>query len=1271
MGTLALSPFFTFAYEPETTHKALTQEIIKVFNAYYPNLKIGDVERSMVESGSVAEDNGLRALHHFYDPVYARGLAGQIPAKDWAENTLAQASIFRPLAGAITGVFGAPTDYSWDRAVYDYVWVSKSRGLDGLGHILHLIEDMSVPDHTRNDAHPPYADKMFRQASPYEHWADKWNTGNIAVAGKILATGEKPKICAVLGECFDSMAIYSNNNFFSKDTMPSKDSIYLLPTKGEARKEKLTTGDIREFILSTNRDKHRLARIEKNIITNSKLYFLEDEDNLVLSDYWSHLSKQAVLHGAGIVKLFFEAVEEERESKRLFTKNKSLTERLAGAMPSRLASIVGISPQPEPKPLVEEIPQSAFEIHLAVKPPSGSPGSLPDGKKPGFLAVSKPGFEESGVFSPPSGVTHLVVQQPSGTANLGTKSPSENDLPFFLQLHAAGGGGTPGFGGGSTALTTGGSTSSSTSDVVPEGDIEPPNAPAIISPAEDNLIFTSTAIYFSGTAEAGSVISNDFNSATITANGEMAWQFNLSNLHQGTTTIKFTAQDEAGNQSTSTARTVFVDSLGPGATLIIEECEEGGSSISEDGCLLSETGEITLNWSTDADDFDHYIAECESGGEECDGFDFSETTETNATYELPSGNTLYTFKVRAVDRHGNTGGEDSQTLEVISMPVVINEIAWAGTAASANDEWIELYNRSSKSVNLVNWVLRAEDGVPYINLSGTISAGGYYLIERTSDNTVSDTAADLIAPFSGAGSGSGLGNPFGEILILSHASTTIDQIPNCGANWSDCGGSASGAHPTMERVDPEVAGTDFTNWGTSNETVKNGLDSAGAALTATPRARNSVHYLIAQVPTLAADRVLKKSFGIYIIKNNENLTVPAGITLTIEPGVVVKIGNESRIIVNGTLKSDGTSADNIIFKSLNDPAAYWKNVLISSESVGSSVSYARFEYGGRYFSDTPSEERAALSIFGNSTSVSHSIFQNSFSAGLRLTSSDSSVSANTFSVGTTTANNVGLYTSGGSPQISQNTFSQNYTGLYITGAGNITDNVFENNIDYPVYSLGGKASFSGNSGSGNGTNGIALTNNIATAGATTTLSANSLPYIIRAASYGAVVIPAGAGVIIGTGVKLAGEDNQTEFIVNGTLKLEGASKDSIIFTSRLDTAPAGWSGILVNSTGRVYGGGFTLRYGGKGVGCPTCAGFRVEGGSVDLSDAIIQNNYLAGMRFSGAATSTLNNFEFRDHQTPTGESTGLVSSASPLTLTNLTFSNNFANTSPENLYSPD
>ena len=79
--------------------------------------------------------------------------------------------------------------------------------------------------------------------------------------------------------------------------------------------------------------------------------------------------------------------------------------------------------------------------------------------------------------------------------------------------------------------------------------------------------------------------------------------------------------------------------------------------------------------------------------------------------------------------------------------VVINEVAWSGTAAGADDEWIELYNPSNASITITGWTLRSTSvGTSALNitLSGTIAAGGYFLLERDNNFTVSDVAADQI-----------------------------------------------------------------------------------------------------------------------------------------------------------------------------------------------------------------------------------------------------------------------------------------------------------------------------------------------------------------------------------------------------------------------------------------------------------------------------------------------------------------------------------------------
>lgn len=107
--------------------------------------------------------------------------------------------------------------------------------------------------------------------------------------------------------------------------------------------------------------------------------------------------------------------------------------------------------------------------------------------------------------------------------------------------------------------------------------------------------------------------------------------------------------------------------------------------------------------------------------------------------------------------------------------VIINEIAWMGTSESANDEWMELYNTGGEEVSLEGWVLEAADGTPQINLSGTISASGFFLLERTDDETVPGIPADQI--YTGA-----LGNG-GEDLILKDASGVVVNRVDASAGW--------------------------------------------------------------------------------------------------------------------------------------------------------------------------------------------------------------------------------------------------------------------------------------------------------------------------------------------------------------------------------------------------------------------------------------------------------------------------------------------------------
>ena len=107
--------------------------------------------------------------------------------------------------------------------------------------------------------------------------------------------------------------------------------------------------------------------------------------------------------------------------------------------------------------------------------------------------------------------------------------------------------------------------------------------------------------------------------------------------------------------------------------------------------------------------------------------------------------------------------------------IVISELAWMGTEASSNDEWIELRNEGSSEISLEGWTLSAVDGSPSINLSGTIPSGGYFLLERTDDESVPEVDANLIYVGS-------LGNS-GEFLELRDGDGALVDSVSAGDGW--------------------------------------------------------------------------------------------------------------------------------------------------------------------------------------------------------------------------------------------------------------------------------------------------------------------------------------------------------------------------------------------------------------------------------------------------------------------------------------------------------
>ncbi|WP_245947332.1 phospholipase D-like domain-containing protein [Bacillus taeanensis] len=161
------------------------------------------------------------------------------------------------------------------------------------------------------------------------------------------------------------------------------------------------------------------------------------------------------------------------------------------------------------------------------------------------------------------------------------------------------------------------------------------------------------------------------------------------------------------------------------------------------------------------------------------------------------------------------GFQEEKEAYAAASSAVINEIAWMGTTTSYNDEWIELYNPTSSDIDLTGWTLNAVDGTPAINLSGVLAKQSYYLLERTSDNSVLNITADLI--YTGSLSNSGE-----NLELRDNTGSLVDSVDAWHAGDNNTKSS-------MERTDAAVSGTTASNWNTSTNDYGYGLGTPKAA----------------------------------------------------------------------------------------------------------------------------------------------------------------------------------------------------------------------------------------------------------------------------------------------------------------------------------------------------------------------------------------------------------------------------------------------------------
>ena len=252
---------------------------------------------------------------------------------------------------------------------------------------------------------------------------------------------------------------------------------------------------------------------------------------------------------------------------------------------------------------------------------------------------------------------------------------------------------------------------------------------------------------------------------------------------------------------------------------------------------------------------------------------------------------------------------------ILVSDIVINELMYHPLSGNDDDQFVELYNRGTNSVNMTGW--RLEDGITFNFASNTVIAPDGYLVvarnaARLRTNYANLNQLNCVGDFSGKLSGSG------ERVTLT-MSDTITSTNNSGivttntihialtevtygtggrwGQWSDGGGSS------LELIDPRANHRLAANWADSDETQK----SAWATIEASGVLDNGANY----DPSIRYAQFGLLDTGECLVDDVEVRAGTSGANLVANPGFESGLANWSMqgCLVRSSLENTGYASN--------------------------------------------------------------------------------------------------------------------------------------------------------------------------------------------------------------------------------------------------------------------------------------------------------------------------------------------------------------------------
>ena len=290
------------------------------------NLSDGNTTRTVIrwmQEGSVREDDNIRPANHFHDPLrtWDRASPFGFSAICWAQATNCR-------GGSVAN------DFSWQQARQRYfnsliasVQAERDQNLaltfQTLGQLIHLVQDVATPAHSRVDSHFISSDgfhvfaedivgtSLFDQLTGVSTGFDPAiltvpaNPLAPIPIGRIIDTTDPDQVAAVPSAGTNiGMAEYSNSNFLSDGTIfsgfvfPRVESLGTsIKVKGVTYFPKIAEGELVDHFVAQDH--------KQNFFLSQKKGRKNVPNSLVFTDYARKLLPRAVGYSAGFIDYFF------------------------------------------------------------------------------------------------------------------------------------------------------------------------------------------------------------------------------------------------------------------------------------------------------------------------------------------------------------------------------------------------------------------------------------------------------------------------------------------------------------------------------------------------------------------------------------------------------------------------------------------------------------------------------------------------------------------------------------------------------------------------------------------------------------------------------------------------------------------------------------------------------------------------------------------------------------------------------------------------------